>query len=63
MPSLRYFLVHKTPRVDQRMLSVVINLERGSPVGMVVAETLNGLDAFYRWEATFFAGSPLLLQE
>ena len=55
--------MHKTPRVDQRMLSVVINLERGSPVGMVLAETFNGLDAFYRWEATFFAGSPLLFQE
>ena len=58
----RYFLIHKTPRVDQRMLLVVNNLERGSLVGMILAETLNGLDSVYRGEATFFVGSPLFLQ-
>ena len=28
---------------------------------MILAETLNGLDAFHRKEAKFFAGSPFLL--
>ena len=58
---LRYFLVHDTPCVDQRMLWVIINLERGSIVGMILAETLNGLDIVHRGEVTFFVGSPLLL--
>ena len=44
------------------MLLVVNNLERGSLVGMILAETLNGLDAVYKGEATFFVGSPLFLQ-
>ena len=44
----RYFLVHKMLCVDQRMLSMVLNLERESPVGMILANTLNGLDAIRR---------------
>jgi len=55
-------LVHEIPRVNQRMLSVIINLEKGSPVGMILAETLNSLDVVHKGEATFFAGSPVLLQ-
>ena len=58
----RYFLVHETYRVDPRMCLVVNNLDKGSHVGMILAETLNGLDAIHREEANFFAGSPLLLQ-
>ena len=34
--------------VDQRMLSMVLNLERESLVGMILANTLNGLDAIHR---------------
>ena len=30
-------------------------LKRGNPVGLFLAETLNGLDAFQRKEASFFA--------
>ena len=59
---VRYFLVHETQRVNQRMCLVVNNLDKGRPVGMILAETLNGLDAIHREEANFFAGSPLLLQ-
>ncbi|KAI8008085.1 hypothetical protein LOK49_LG07G00516, partial [Camellia lanceoleosa] len=33
-----------------------------SCIAMTLAETLIGLDAFYRRETTRFAGSPLLLQ-
>ena len=40
---------------------MVNNLNKGSPVGIILAETLNGLDVFHKLEATFFAGSPLLL--
>ena len=53
--------MHETPCVDQRMLLVVINLERGSLIGMILVKTLNGLDAVHREVATFFAGSPFLL--
>ena len=48
--------------MDRRMLSVIINLERGSPLVLILDETLNGLDHVHRGEATFFARSPLLLQ-
>ena len=54
--------MHETPCVDQRMLLVVINLERGSPIGMILVKTLNGLDAILREVATFFVESPSLLQ-
>ena len=54
--------MHETPCVDQRIFWVVINLERGSLVGMIMAKTLNGLDVVHRKEVTFFAGSLLLLQ-
>ena len=59
---MRYFLVHETLHVDQRMLSMVINLEKGSLISMILAETLNGLDAIHRRETTFFVGSLLLFQ-
>jgi len=39
----------------------VNNLDKGSPAGMILAKTLNDLDAVHREEANFFAGSPLLL--
>jgi len=58
----RYFLVNKTYRVDQRMCLVVNNLDKGSLVGMILVETLNGLDVVHREEATFFIGNALLLQ-
>lgn len=54
--------MHETPSVDQRMLSVIINLERGSLVGMILAKTLNNLNVAYSGEVTLFTGSPLLIQ-
>ena len=54
--------MHETPRVDQQMILVVNNIEKGSPVGIILTETLKGLDAIRRGEATFFVGSPLLLR-
>ena len=53
--------MHETPRVDQKVLSVIINLEKGSFVGMILAKTPNGLDVVHRREITFFARSHLLL--
>ena len=53
--------MHETPCIDQRMLLLVNNLKKGGSVGMILAETLNGPDAFHREEVTFFVGSPLLL--
>lgn len=57
----RYFLVHEAPRANPRILSMVNNLGRGSPIILILVETLNGLDAIHKEEETFFAGSPLLL--
>ena len=59
---VRYFLVQKSYCVDLRMCMVAYELKRGIPVGLVLAKTLNCLDAFLRKEASFFAGSPLFLQ-
>ena len=56
-----FFLVHETPRMDLGILHVVKNLGSGSPIAIILAKTLNGLHAVHREEATFFAGSPLLL--
>ena len=58
----RYFLVHEKPCLDLRILSVVNNLGRGSPIMLALAKTINGLDAVHREEAKFFLESPLLLQ-
>ena len=41
---------------------VAYELEKGSLVDLILAKTLNGLDAFHRKKASFKAGSPLLLQ-
>ena len=38
------------------------DLRSGNLASMILAETLNGLDAFHRKEANFFTGSLLLLQ-
>ena len=57
----RFFLVHETPRMDPRILHVVKNLRNGSQITIILSKTLNGLDAVHREEATFFAGSSLLL--
>ena len=43
------------------MCMVVYELKRGNPMGLILAKTLNGMDAFHRKEASFFAGSTLLL--
>ena len=43
------------------MCTVVYELKRGNSVGLILAETFKGLDAFPRKEASFFAGSHLLL--
>ena len=53
--------MHEKPCVDKKMLLVIINLEVGSFVGMILAETLNGLDIVDKGEVTFFVRSPLLL--
>jgi len=58
----RYFLVHETPHVGPIILQVVNNLGREIPIIIILAETLNGLDAVHKGEATFFTGSPFLLQ-
>lgn len=58
----RYFLVNETPRVDLIILLMVNNLGNGSLIMLILAETLNGLDAVHKEEATFFVGSPILLQ-
>ena len=57
----RYFLVHETYCVDHKMCLVVANLRNRNLAGMILTETLVGLDAFHRKEANFFAGSLLLL--
>ena len=44
------------------MCMVAYELKRGNPVGLILAYTLNGLDAFQRKELSFFVGSPFLLQ-
>ena len=59
--SYKVFLVRETPRVDPRIFRVVKRLRSGSPLAFVFVETLNGLDAIHREEATFFVGSSLLL--
>ena len=56
----RYFLVQRSYCVDLRICMVVYKSKRGDPVGLILVETLNGLDAFHRKEASFFARSPLL---
>jgi len=58
----RYFLVQKSNCVDLRMCMVAYELKKGNPVGLVLTETFNGLDAFYRKEASFFVGSPFFHQ-
>ena len=40
---------------------VPYELKRGNLVGLILVETLNGLDAFQRKEVSFFVGSPFLL--
>lgn len=46
-----------------RLIEVAQGLKEGkSCIAMILAETLLGLDAFYRRETTRLAGSPLLLQ-
>ena len=57
----KYFLVQRSYCVDIRMCMVVYELKRGNPVGLILAKTLNGLDAFHKKDASFFARSPFLL--
>ena len=58
----RFFLVHETPRVSLGILHVVKNLGSGTPIAIILVKTLNVLDVVHREEATFFAGSLLLLE-
>jgi len=58
----RYFLVQKSYCMDLRICMVAYELRRGNPVGLILAKTLNGLDAFHRKKTSFFTGSPLFLQ-
>ena len=44
------------------MCIVAYELKKGNPVGLILAKTFNGYDAFHRKEASFLSGSPLLLQ-
>ena len=57
-----YFLVQRSYCIDLQMCIVVYKLKKGNLVGLILAETLNGLDVFLKKEASFFAGSPFLLQ-
>ena len=59
---VRYFLVQQSYCVDLRICMVAYELKKGNPMGLIMAETINGLDAFQRKKASFFLGSPLLLQ-
>ena len=59
---VRYFLVQKSYCVDLQMCMVAYKLKRGNPVSLILAVTLNGLDAFHKKEVSFFARSPLLLR-
>ena len=59
---VRYFLVQQSYCVDLQMCMVAYDLKKGNLVSLILAETLNGLDAFQRKEASFFVGSPFLLQ-
>ena len=43
------------------MCMVAYELKKDNPVGLILAETLNGLDAFRRKVASFFMGSSLFL--
>ena len=43
------------------MCIVAYELKKGNLMGLILEETLNGLDAFQRREASFFVRSPLLL--
>ena len=43
--------------MDLRILYVVKNLGSRSPIAIILAEILNGLDAIHREEANFFVGS------
>ena len=54
--------MYETPYVDPRILYVVKHLGSGSPMAIILTKTLNGLDVVHREEATFFSGSPFLLQ-
>ena len=58
----RHFLVQKSYCVDLQMCMVAYELKKSNSMGLILAATLNGLDAFHRKEANFFAGSHLLLQ-
>ena len=42
----RYFLIQKSYFVDLQMCMVAYELKKGNPVGLILLETLNGLDAF-----------------
>ena len=57
----RYFLVQQSYCVDLQMCMVAYELKRGNLVGLILAETFNGLDAFQRKEVSSLLGIPLLL--
>ena len=42
----RYFLVQNSYYVDFRMCMIAYELKRGNQVGLILVETLNGLDPF-----------------
>ena len=42
----RYFLIQKSYCVDLQMCMVTYELKKGNPMGLILVETLNGLDAF-----------------
>ena len=61
----RFFLVHETPRMDLGIPHVVKNLGSGSPIAIILAETLNGLNVVhrkevYRWVEKFLAKTSSL---
>ncbi|XP_028110312.1 uncharacterized protein LOC114308827 isoform X3 [Camellia sinensis] len=58
-----YLLAPSVSGVSIRLIEVAQRLKEGrSCIGLALAETLMGLDAFHWRETFWFAGSPLLLQ-
>ena len=56
--------MHETVQVDPGILHMVKNLGSGTQTPIILALTLNGLDAVHRKEATFIAmrGDPFFFK-
>ena len=52
----RYFLVQNSYCLDLQTCMIAYKLKRGNPVGLILVETLNGLDAFHRKKSKLLCG-------